>query len=143
MKINWEYIKDLLECFEESDQRALTIFDLQKKGFDFDKDEDNFIFHMLLLCDEGLINSESGSDEVGTRVFGMYKNSRGYTVSSLPLRLTMGGHEFVANLRNREVWSKLKSNLKDQGFSAIVTLAKGLAIGFAKKKVESILNDNA
>lgn len=143
MKIDWNYIKGILEAFEESDQRVLSIYDLQKLGFDFDKDQDNFIFHMQLLCDESLIERESGHTEMGAKIFGMTKTSTGYTVYPTPLRLTMSGHEFAANLRNKEIWSKLKNNLADQGFSVLVTLARELSVGLAKKKVEAILKDDA
>lgn len=143
MKIDWDYIKGLLESFEESDQRTLTLFDLQKLGFDYDKDQDNFIFHMQLLCDEDLIDRESGHMEMGPKIFGMAKNSMGYTLNLMPLRLTMSGHEFAANLRNKDIWPKLKSNLKDQGFSAIVTFAKDLSVGYAKKNVEKLLSEDA
>jgi hypothetical protein len=143
MKIDWNYIKGILEAFEESDQRVLSIYDLQKLGFDFEKDHDNFIFHMQLLCDEGLIDRESGHSEMGTKIFGITKGSTGYTAYPTPLRLTMSGHEFAANLRNKEIWPRLKNILADQGFSALVTLAKELSVGLAKKKVESILKDDA
>lgn len=141
MKIDWKYIKALLEEFEESEKRTLTIFDLQKHGFDYEEDQDNFIFHMQLLCDENLIDRESGHTEMGPKIFGMLKNSGGYTSQPIDLRLTMAGHEFTANLRNKEVWSKLKGNLKDQGFSAIVTFAKDLSIGYAKNKVKQLLDE--
>jgi len=55
MKIDWEYIKGLLEAFEESKQRTLNLYDLQKLGFDYEGDQDRFIFHMQLLCDENLV----------------------------------------------------------------------------------------
>lgn len=142
MKIDWEYIKGLLEAFEESDQRTLTLFDLKKVGFDFEEDQDNFIFHMQLLCDEDLIDRESGHKEMGPKIFGLLKTSMGYTVSVIPLRLTMSGHEFAANLRDKEIWAKIKTNISNQSFSAIVTLAKDLSVGYAKKKVEAILKGN-
>jgi len=140
MEIDWEYIKKLLETFEKSDQRTLTLNDLKDSGFDYEKDQDRFIFHMQLLCDKDLIDRESGHMEKGPKIFGMIKHSGGYSIQHQDLRLTMSGHEFAANLRNKNVWAKLTKNLKDQGFSAIVTLAKDLSIGLAKKKVEELLN---
>ena len=143
MRIDWNYIKGILDGFEESDQRVLSIYDLQKLGFDYDMDQEKFIFHMLLLCDERIIDRETGHMETGAKIFGMTKSSSGYSVYPTPLRLTMAGHEFAANLRNKNIWPTLKNNLADQGFSAIVTLAKDLSVGLAKKKVEDILKGDA
>lgn len=60
MKIDHEYLKQLLESFESSVGPTTDINELSVAGFDFS--EDKFIFHMEILSDEFCIESCSGRD---------------------------------------------------------------------------------
>ncbi|EKN5944374.1 hypothetical protein [Yersinia enterocolitica] len=53
MKINHEYLKDLLIAFENTDGPDTILSDLTASGFS--KESNEFIFHMRLLYDNGMI----------------------------------------------------------------------------------------
>ncbi|WP_353598971.1 hypothetical protein [Enterobacter sp. Bisph1] len=52
----------------------------------------------------------------------------------MPLRLTARGHDFIADLRHKEVWQTIKTNFKDEGSSTLMELSKSITMGVAKKK---------
>lgn len=56
-------------------------------------------------------------------------------------RLTWEGHEFLDDIRQQEIWNRIKSDFKDASFSTIVNVGKQLAASYAKKKVERLLKD--
>lgn len=68
-----------------------------------------------------------------------YTQTRGaYTWVVAPLRLTAEGHDFIEDLKKKEVWEAVKSNFKEEGLSSLVTVTRSLAEGFAKKKIRDI-----
>ena len=73
--------------------------------------------------------------------FGLQRNMDGSASWSIkPLRLTAQGHDFIEALKNKEVWATLKKDFKDASISTMWDVSKKLLEGFAKKKVEAILN---
>ncbi|WP_182629617.1 DUF2513 domain-containing protein [Pantoea hericii] len=132
MKINQQYLKDLLIAFEDNEGPQTNILELQEAGFDFS--EQLFIFHMRLLDDKNLIARIDG--EPG---FGFYTgadDSGSWAV--LPLRLTAQGHDFIQALRQKEVWNSVKENFKDVGMSTLIDVSKELAKGFALKQAKRL-----
>ncbi|KDX77915.1 hypothetical protein AB63_4039 [Escherichia coli 2-222-05_S1_C3] len=61
-----------------------------------------------------------------------------YSWIEVPLRLTARGHDFIADLRQKEVWQAIKTNFKDEGISTLMSVSKSLAKGFARKKIKDI-----
>nr|WP_237457441.1 DUF2513 domain-containing protein [Pseudomaricurvus sp. HS19] len=55
-------------------------------------------------------------------------------------KLTWEGHEFIDEVRQSQVWNTIKSEFKDASFSTVVSVAKDLAEGWAKRKVQQIIN---
>ncbi|HEN3600649.1 TPA: DUF2513 domain-containing protein [Yersinia enterocolitica] len=133
MKINHEYLRNLLEAFESSEKPETNIEELELKGFKCDED---FVFHMRLLDDQGLIRRTDGGQGFGI----VYSKSDdgGYDWVLLPLRLTSRGHDFIADLRQKEVWQTIKTGFKDEGLSTLMSVTKSLAEGFAKKKIKDL-----
>ncbi|CAH0194174.1 hypothetical protein SRABI106_01381 [Rahnella aquatilis] len=131
MKINQQYLRDLLIAFEDTDGPETTLTELETAGFDADSND--FIFHMRLLDDRGLVMRTDG--EAG---FGHEQALDGYYWINVPLRLTATGHDFIANLRQQEVWQTIKTGFKDEGLTTLISVAKSLAEGFAKKKVKDL-----
>ncbi|EPY1013349.1 hypothetical protein ACW9OX_004452 [Vibrio vulnificus] len=56
--------------------------------------------------------------------------------------MTWSGHEVLDNLRKEDVWNIIKTEFKNDSIDTIVSVAKDLAIGFAKKKLTSLLDEN-
>ncbi|MGC8343625.1 DUF2513 domain-containing protein [Pantoea ananatis] len=136
MKIDHQYLKDLLIAFEDTYGPDTMLADLIKAGLDVN--DSNMIFHMRLLYDNGLIvrvDGKSGFGHEMSRTLG--EGVRYYWVDT-PLRLTARGHDFIEALRQKEVWNTVKNNFNEASLSTLVEVAKQLAQGFAKQKVKQL-----
>ena len=68
--------------------------------------------------------------------------------SEIPLFVTVktlnwNGHEFIANLREENVWNIIKREFRDASFATVLSIGKQLAEGYAKKKVEALLRSES
>jgi len=132
MKIDHEYLKNLLIAFEDSPEPDTNIRELLEAGFNYN--DPKFVFHMRLLDDQGLIARTDGKPG-----FGLYLGADdGGSWGVLPLRLTSRGHDFIADLRQKEVWNSVKENFKDASMSTLVDVAKQLAQRYAKQKIKAL-----
>lgn len=131
MKIDQEYLKGLLIAFEENSGPQTNIKELKDAGYDYQTQE--FLFHMRLLDDEGLISRIDGQPG-----FGFYTSSDQPAYAVVPLRLTSQGHSFIEALRKKEVWNAVKENFKEASISTLVEASQGLAQGYLKQKVKQL-----
>lgn len=136
MKIDQQYLKNLLIAFEDTEGPDTLLEELESAGYN--RDEPNFVFHMRLLYDNGLIVRTDGEQGFGHQYRSYIGRGHSYMWIPVPLRLTARGHDFIADLRQKEVWQTIKTNFKDEGISTLIELSKSLAIGFAKKKVKDV-----
>lgn len=87
--------------------------------------EDEVLEHIELLIDEGLIEGKTISGGMGEkRLYGVHVE-----------RLTRKGHEFLANARNDQVWSKTKTFLIEKGGSVSFEIVKAVLVKFAAQHV--------
>ncbi|ELY2772359.1 DUF2513 domain-containing protein [Cronobacter malonaticus] len=135
MKINQDYIKELLCAFEDTEGPDTLLTELEAKGYN--RDDSDFIFHMRLLADNKLIERVDGRRGFGHLIRCSLSDHVYYWMIT-PLRLTAKGHDFLSDIRQKEVWSAIKTNFKEQGLATLTSVAKSLAEGFAKKKVRDI-----
>lgn len=134
MKIDQDYLKGLLEAFQSSESPDTDINQLKEQGYDCEKDA--FIFHMRLLEDRNLIVRSDG--ESG---FGAFQSLDGQTHwAVMPLRLTAIGHDFIDALKNKEVWSKLKTGFKDASMGTLMTVSKELFNRALAKQMDKIFD---
>lgn len=130
MKINLEYLKQLLEIFETSEKAFTNIIELKNNGLDYDSEE--FIFHLHLLWDNKLISTEDPRD----LNFGFSRNGNVKPIWTLKnLRLTYDGHQFIEALNNKEIWNKIQKDFKKSGLSTIVDVSKTLLGEHLKQKL--------
>jgi Hypothetical protein (DUF2513) len=132
MKIDHDYLKELLEACQASAKPTFDIEDLKTAGFDYN--DPNFEFHMAILDDKGFIQQDDGDPG-----FGLTKSVDGFlSWSVLPLRLTASAHDFLDSIQNPEVWSKTKAAAKKLGgvgFDLFLQIAKAEAKRFALEKL--------
>ena len=86
--------------------------------------ENEILEHLELLIDGGELDgsvAESGMGGEG-RIMAVHLN-----------RVTRKGHEFLANARNDEVWSRTKSIVKSKGGAISFELLKGLVVQVASE----------
>ncbi len=110
--------------------------ELEDNGFN--RYDQNFIFHMRLLCDYELIVRVDGKPGFGHIMSNELGEGVEYSWLEVPLRLTARGHDFIADLRQKEVWQAIKTNFKDEGIGTLMSVSKSLAKGFARKKIKDI-----
>lgn len=105
MRLDWNCIREILvatESLEDGNVAAPGMF----PGFS----EDKVVEHIRLLVEAGFIE---GYPKGAAAMF-----SR---------RLTWSGHEFLATLRSRDLWSRIKTEAKYRGLELSFELIKVLA----------------
>ncbi|EOG6122418.1 DUF2513 domain-containing protein [Cronobacter sakazakii] len=139
MKINQDYIKDLLCAFEETDGPDTLLTQLEVKGYK--RDDGVFIFHMRLLADNKLIERVDKQAGFGHAISSELGRGEGVTIYHwfvVPLRLTAKGHDFLSDIRQKEVWLAIKTNFKEEGLGTLTGIAKSLAQAYTRKKIADI-----
>lgn len=142
MKIDLEYIKDILTVFIDAESAHITFADLKSADIPYDDNDDinqKFLFHYQILIDNELISLSTL--EVGNlKNMGIYQSLDGqWGVVMKDLRLTQKGHDFAQSLANKEVFKKLKSEFKDFPFKVIFDSGRKLLEHTAKKKMDKLL----
>ncbi|WP_337020858.1 DUF2513 domain-containing protein [Pantoea anthophila] len=132
MKIDQYYLKKLLIAFEDNEGPQTNIRELKEAGFDYN--DQKFIFHMRLLDDQNLIARTDGRPGFGLSLGA--DDGGSWTV--LPLRLTAQGHDFIAALRQKEVWNSVKEGFQEASISTLIDVSKQLAQGFAKQRIKQL-----
>jgi hypothetical protein len=133
MKIDHDYLKKLLEACEAAPAPIFDIEELKAAGLDYETDQ--FVFHMHILNDLGVIERDDGDPG-----FGLIRSADGFpSWAVLPLRLTAQGRQFIEALRNQQVWATIKRDFKDASVSTLLDVSKKLLEGFAKKKIEALI----
>lgn len=122
MKPNYDMIKELLGVFLESDRTFLTIDDVIACTDSGIIDEE-FLFHFLLIVENGLISNKNlicnNPSDVGLS-FGLNGDVIKYSV---PIRLTQSGIDFANALNQKPVLEKVKQELTDAPFAFVKTVA--------------------
>jgi hypothetical protein len=132
MKIDKEYLREILNAFLESPKSFIWIADIVGKGIEIN---DKFLFHMQILEDQQFIECLDKKSELG------YEITLGgnFEWKSRPLRLTASGHEFTEAINRPEIWEILRDEFKDASLSTLKSTATTMLIGFAKKQVSKYL----
>ncbi len=131
----WDALRmNMMISYQELVRTFLS--ELEDNGFN--RYDQNFIFHMRLLCDYELIVRVDGKPGFGHIMSNELGEGVEYSWIEVSLRLTARGHDFIADLRQKEVWQAIKTNFKDEGISTLMSVSKSLAKGFARKKIKDI-----
>lgn len=110
MKRDLELVKKILEYYEAKDTWRHDK-ELQIEGYSLDETQ----YNLQIMYEGGFINAEPISTENG-RLHGL-----------LPFRLTWEGHEFLDSIRDKKVWSKIKSLAVAKGGQLSFELVKQFA----------------
>jgi hypothetical protein len=142
MKIDLDYLASLLAVFLDSEEAHVDFDDMEKSGIEVEKDDylnDKFLFHIQIAIDNQLIGKRTGSvfnlEDVG---ISQYLDGTD-DICNTPLRLTQAGHDFACTLNNKEVLTKLKTELKDAPFKTLFEGGQKLLQHIMAKKLDSIL----
>ena len=132
MKIDQEYLREILNAFIESPRSFVWVADILDKGIEID---DKFLFHIQILEDQHFVECLDKKSDIG------YEITLGgqFEWKSRPLRLTASGHEFTEAINRPEIWEILKAEFKDASLSTLKSTATSLLLAFAKKQVNKYL----
>jgi len=149
MKIDIDYIAKILDVFIKADTSHISIPDLESNGINLCHEEapkkinEKFLFHIQLMVENGLVSNQdlyfNGLKSIGIIMGG----GGGVNLTGVPIRLTQQGHDFAKALNNKDVLLKLKDELKDAPFKVIFDGSQKLLTHFLKKKLDSLLAENA
>lgn len=106
MKLDWDCVRAILIATEALDGERDVVAPASLPGFT----EDEVVEHIRLLCEAGFIEGFPG----GPR-------------PTFARRLTWGGHELLATLRSKELWSQVKLAAKESGLALSFEVVKALA----------------
>lgn len=127
MKLDWDYIRELLICVE--DERNLfsdapkepkwtdqTEAAFMQEMAEFRKIEGRLFGHLEILLDNDFLAGITIQRDL----------SGGFHYSIHSPRLTLRGHELLAELRSKELWERVKGIAKSKGIELTFDIIKSL-----------------
>lgn len=145
MRVNLDYLRNLLTLFLDADTAHICLSDVSDGGIRVESADiknhldDEFLFHFQLLVENRLISNRSlqcGSLELMGIKFG---HAGHVVLIDVDLRLTQSGHDFANALENKEIFTRIKSELRDAPFKAIFDGSQVLLQHFFKNKLDKLL----
>lgn len=125
MKLDYDFIKQILLTMEEYDKHEIENLELMKYLNIADEDVDKFIGHILILGDNGLIETHHLKYPYG---FARILREDVYQIVSDKYRITAQGYEFLDVLKNDTILKKIKNfamkNALEIGKQLIIEYAK-------------------
>lgn len=116
MKLDPTLIRSILFDVEQTPPAQIT------HGFNYDDiDQATVDEHTHLLIENNYLDRESICEP------------EGFPVEFAICRITMKGHEFIANARNDTVWKKVISEFKSKGISGGMTVLNSLLLKVAEE----------
>lgn len=137
MRINQEYLKDLLNVFLESDKFYTDLEEFQLAGFDIL--DNDFLFHFKILEDQEFVECPVENRRLGYSVSGDGKACW----ESNKIRLTASGHDFAESMNKVEIFEILSNEFKNASVSTLSSVAKQLMLGFAQKQLQKYFDPDA
>ncbi|MFS6814157.1 DUF2513 domain-containing protein [Citrobacter meridianamericanus] len=134
MQVELDEIKRMLNTFLEAPGPFITIKDL---GFVDEEDQeklDKSIGHFLLIVENGLISNMNLI--IGdAKAVGLHMTPRNFGYTSVPIRLTQTGHDFINMLNQKPVFERLKEEAKEAPFSLLQKVGAALTEKILKEKL--------
>lgn len=142
MQIDLDYMARMLDVFLEAETAHISVPEMERSGIQVAGDrglDEKFLFHFQLAAENGLISNQD-LEMKGLKSLGITVGSGGGVyLASTPIRLTQSGHDFAKALQNKEVLSRLRSELKDAPFRVLFEGSQKLLDHFLKKRLDQLL----
>jgi len=143
MRVDLDYMAQLLEVFLEADTAHLSVPEIERLGICVSERnglDEKFLFHFQLAAENGLISNRdlqvNSLKSLGIKI-GL---GGGVVLTSTPIRLTQSGHDFASALHNKDVLMKLRSEMRDAPFRVLFESSQKLMEHFLKKKLDQLLD---
>jgi hypothetical protein len=137
MQIDYDYLRQLLEAMAAAERPWTDIHELKERGIHYEADQ--FLFHMEILCDKGLIRQMDGSSDLGMRL----SLDRIPSWGAVPLRLTAEGHDFLDGMRNKEVMVVVRRDFKTAGIDTVKAVFRVVLEESARVATEALFRHGA
>lgn len=121
MKRNMEIIRSILLAVEDGNDPN------QIEG----ATDEQVRYHQALLVEAGLVH--------GNVTFYLSNASEVPDVVKIS-KLSWQGHEFIDLAKQQQIWNTIKSEFKEASFGTVIAVAKDLAEGWAKKRVQELIS---
>jgi len=143
MKIDIDYISRLLNVFLEAQTSHISILDFPKADIPIETEDElvneEFLFHIQIALENGLMSDRDMKID-GLKTIGLHlMGNGGLTIAIKPIRLTQKGHDFALALQNKEVLTRLKTELKNAPFKTLFDGSQKLLEHFLTKKLDKLL----
>lgn len=127
MKLDYKFIKQLLETMENYEKPQITMGDLMSAMSINEEREDKFFGHISILADYNCIDSSSSN-------FGFkYGYGGNLTINSSAMyRLTARGYEFLDVLKQDKILNKIKDYAIPTAFEIGKSLLTEFLLGMIK-----------
>ncbi|MDG2675827.1 DUF2513 domain-containing protein [Vibrio parahaemolyticus] len=137
MKVDYEYLKQLLESFEKVEVPFPWVQDIADSMGIVDN---QFAFHMDLLLDQGFIQYLSTE---GTSPFIPESQGDDFDYIDVHVRLTAHGYDFLSALRQKDIWNAIKDDLKENSIQTIWNVAQNAAAKIASEKLQKYVGSSS
>lgn len=124
MEKDLDTIKKILDVFIEADTALVKLIELDPRSPEEFMSDDKFLFHFLLMIEEGLITN--AQLETGFKKLGLSYTRNGYEYTNPHLRLSNEGHELALALRQATIFEKLKTVSSSASMSVLQVTGKKL-----------------
>ena len=130
MKIDFEYLKALLENFEACKNPYPLVSEIVLDKTEIDA---KLAFHVEMLMDQGFLVSyrEGGNSPFEPD----YESEEGFSFLDLEVRLTAQGYEFLSALKQKNIFNAIKEDLKENSIGTIWKVAQGALTKIASEKI--------
>lgn len=116
MKINYDFIKEILSVMEES-KKSFTDLDSLIKNLEINLSNENSVHklrhHLNILVGAFLIKSEFAHN--GFRL----DSTGGFNLFNINFELTLLGHQTLEAMNNDKVWKKIVGTVKTLGIEGV------------------------
>ncbi|WP_447824513.1 hypothetical protein [Aeromonas salmonicida] len=139
MEINIEHVKHILSAFLESDKMYVSVLPDLVDNYPVKNDGDHdFIFHYLMLIEQGFIASAATCEKYNPKVLGysgLERMSDGYAIGLIDthVRITKEGYEFAKALSKPSIYDRMQE-LSSEPIGVMVDIGKELMAGYLKQK---------
>ena len=145
MKVDLDYMGEILAVFIESDEAHTTFNDFAAKDLKLQNDNgetnQKLLFHIQIAIDNYFLGTSTSNTIHNLKDIGISATDTELALSIRKMRLTQRGHDFAKTLQNKEVLIKLKSEFKDAPFNVIFDGGQKSLQHYFKKKLDALLDE--
>ena len=132
MKLDYEFINEILINFVESEKSTVSVDDFIEL---YEKDSQKLAHHLILMKEKKLITGAFSHGKLGIELE-FDEQGRYEFTSGMPWRITSEGYDFALALNKPDVLTIIKDRFQREGLSAVIDITKKIAVKQATKLLD-------